>query len=133
MFIDIDGQRVPFFIESSDLVSKDQAILKLEFIDSVEEAKKMSGREVYLDQEHKPASVGPVDDLSLVVGYQVRDQRLGVIGQITGYLPNEMNPVWLIDVNGKEIMVPATVEFILKSDHKKQSILLDLPLGITEL
>ena len=32
LFIDIDGQRVPFFVEEIELVSKDHAIIKFELL-----------------------------------------------------------------------------------------------------
>ncbi len=49
LFIDLDGQRVPFFMESVDLVGPEQAIVKVEFISSVEEARKLIGCDVYID------------------------------------------------------------------------------------
>ena len=133
LFIDLDGQRVPFFIQSADLISDDQAIVELEFIDSIEQAKKVSGCNVYLDPIHDPATEGEEEDFLQVVGYRAYDLRLGDLGIVSEYLPNEMNPVWLIDFSGRELMVPATNEFIQDIDHRKKSIYLDLPEGITDL
>ncbi|MFH0756581.1 MAG: hypothetical protein V2B15_04770 [Bacteroidota bacterium] len=133
LFIDLNGQRVPFFIESADLVSKDQAIVKLEFIESVEEARKVSGCEVFLDPEYVTGSPGDEEMNSRVLGYQVYDEKLGMLGKIIGYQPGEMNPVWLMDYAGKEMIIPAAGEFIQKIDHRKQALYLNLPAGITEL
>jgi 16S rRNA processing protein RimM len=133
LFIDLDGQRIPFFIESSELISSDQAIIKLEFIDSIEEAKKVSGRDAYLDPGQPGGSAGGTEKFSKVLGYRVFDLNLGELGTINDYLPAVMNPVWLIDTPQKEIMVPATDEFIHKIDHRKRTIYLDLPGGITDL
>ena len=133
LFIDLDGQRVPFFIESAELVSVDQAIVKLEFIDSIEQAKKVSGCDVFLDPKHADKSDGEEEELSLVVGYQAHDLKLGVVGKVYEYIPSELNPVWLIEYQGRELMVPATHEFIQKIDHRKQIIHLNLPEGITNL
>jgi 16S rRNA processing protein RimM len=133
LFIDLDGQRVPFFIQSAELVSDDQAIVELEFIDSLELAKKVSGCDVYLDPKHAPAIEGEEEEFRRVVGYQAYDLRLGDLGIVSEYLPSEMNPVWLIDYQGKELMVPATHGLIQKIDHRKQTLHLDLPEGITKL
>ncbi len=133
LFIDLNGQRVPFFIESADLVTKDQAIVKFEFIESVEEARKVSGSEVFLDPGHVTGSPGEEEMNSRIVGYQAYDEKLGPLGRVIEYLPNEMNPVWLIDFSGKELMVPAAEEFIHKIDHRKQTLYLNLPEGITKL
>ena len=133
LFIDIDGQRVPFFIEEADLVARDQAILKLEFIESVEDAEKVSGREIYLDPAAWPKHNQIKDEPGMLIGYQVRDRNLGELGEITGYQPGKMNPMWFVRMEGKEIMVPATSAFIIKTDHRGRKVLLDLPEGMTEL
>jgi len=133
LFIELNGQRVPFFIESAELVSADQAIVKLEFIDSIEQAKKVSGCDVFLDPKHADISEGEKEELGLVIGYQAHDLTLGALGKVYEYIPSELNPVWLIDYRGRELMVPATHEFIQKIDHRKQILHLDLPEGITNL
>jgi 16S rRNA processing protein RimM len=133
LFVDLDGQRVPFFIEEVELVPLNQAILKLEFIDSVEGAKNLSGREIYMDPVAWPGHDKEKDDPGKLIGYQVRDQKLGKLGRITGYRPGTMNPMWFIEIAGKEIMVPAAREFIVETDHGGRVVLLDLPEGITEL
>ncbi len=133
LFIDLNGQRVPFFIESADLVSKDQAIVKFEFIGNVDEARKVVACEVYLDSIHVEESGEDEDIKSLVVGYHVTDEKLGPLGRITEYHPSDMNPVWQINFSGKELLVPVADEFITKIDHRRQSLYLNLPDGITEL
>jgi len=133
LFIDLDGQRVPFFIETVDLVSDDQAIVKVEFINSIEEARKVAGHEVYLDIQDASISVEQTKDPIEMIGYMVFDLRLGEVGKLTELIPSEMNPVWLIESAGQEIMIPATEDFILKVDHKKKVLRLDLPEGIMEL
>jgi 16S rRNA processing protein RimM len=133
LFIDIDGQRVPFFIESVDLVSDQQAIVKVEFINSLEEARKYSGHAVYLDGKDAGESREQVSEADEMVGYRVIDVNLGEIGTLTDIIPSEMNPVWVIEHAGKEIMIPATEDFIQKIDHKNSTLHLDLPEGITQL
>ena len=51
LFIDLDGQRVPFFVEEVELVSADQAIIKFEFVQSLEEARTISGCKLYFDPD----------------------------------------------------------------------------------
>ena len=133
LFIDMDGQRVPFFMETVDLVSDDQAIVKVEFINSVEEARKVSGHGVYLDIQDASTVVDPPGDPLELIAYKVFDQRMGEIGEVSDHIPNEMNPVWVINWSGREIMIPATEAFIQKVDHKNKVLYLDLPEGIMEL
>ncbi len=133
LFIDINGQRVPYFIKTADLVSKDQAIVKFEFINSIEEARKVCNCDAYLDPAFKQDLPGNPEDHSKVVNYQAFDKNIGSLGKVTGYIPDHRNPVWLIEFGKKEIMVPAVAEFIQKIDHPNQSLYLDLPEGITDL
>jgi 16S rRNA processing protein RimM len=133
LFIDIDGQRVPFFIKAANLVSKDQAIVKFEFIHSIEDARKVCNCDVYLDPSARAELPRETTDLSKVIDYQAFDKNIGSLGKVTGYIPDHRNPVWLIEFGKKEIMVPAVAEFIQKIDHPNQSLYLDLPEGITDL
>ena len=133
LFIDLDGQRVPFFIEAVEKVSSDQAIAKLEFIDSVEEAKKVTGCDLYLDPDLDLPYADLEDELAGLVGYQVFDLHLGPLGRLMEYIPGEMNPVWIIDLSGKELMVPATTAFVKEIDRDHLILHLDLPEGISDL
>ena len=133
LFIDLDGQRVPFFMETVDLVSDDQAIVKVEFINSVEEARKGAGSDVYLDIKEASDTVDHTREPLEMIGYRVFDLRLGEVGKLTELIPSEMNPVWVIESAGRDIMIPATTDFIQKVDHKNKVLYLDLPEGIMEL
>ena len=133
LFIDIDGQRVPFFIETVELVSDQQAIVKVEFINSLEEAREYTGNEVFLDEKDTGKNLEQAGKLDEMVGYLVIDLNLGEIGTLTDIIPSELNPVWVIEHAGKEIMIPATQDFVRLTDHKNSTLHLDLPEGITEL
>ena len=133
LFIDIDGQRVPFFIKEYTRVSVDQAILQLEFINTIEEARTVCGCDVYLDSRNHPAKQNESGDLNAVIGFEAHDQNVGYLGRVIKYVRNDLNPVLVIDYSGKEIMVPAAGELIIRIDHREQSIHFNLPEGLTEL
>lgn len=133
LFINIDGQRVPFFMEEFELVSSGQGIGKFEFINSIEEAREVCGCEVYFDMVQNNTSQDDENDLNAVVGYDAFDQELGFLGKVIGYISHEMNPVILIDYKGKELIVPAVTELIQHIDSKEQSIHFQLPKGLTTL
>lgn len=134
LFIQMDGQRVPYFVEELTEVSSDQVIVKFEFIDDLGSARSVAGRDVYLDpdksQDAPSARSEEHQDLS---GYAAHDRVLGYLGPVTGMLEHDRNPVLLVDHGGKELMVPAAGEIILKVNHRKRTILFDLPEGLTTL
>ncbi|MEN8204284.1 MAG: ribosome maturation factor RimM [Bacteroidota bacterium] len=133
LFILMDGQRVPFFVQEFDQLSKDQAVVKFEFIESLEEARKLTSCEVYFDPAQKPLLQDSSGQLDAIVGYKAYDRDLGFLGSVTDYIDHDMNPVLIIDFKGKELMVPAVNPFIHKIDPKEQSIHFILPEGLTTL
>ena len=133
LFIDIDGQRVPFFVEEVELVSTEQAIIKFEFINSLEEAREISGCVLYFDPRHQPEDKGGAKDLSTLVGYNATDKLIGPLGLISEYLPHAMNPLFIIKTEDREIMVPAVWDFIEHIDPEKKLLHFNLPEGITSL
>ena len=133
LFIDIDGQRVPFFVEEVELVSNEQAIIKFEFIDSLDAAREVSGCNFYFDRSHQSESVEDGDDLAKLIGYTATDRESGPLGTIVDYLPHPMNPVFVIQSESKELIVPAVEDFIDQINPEEQSIQFILPEGLTEL
>lgn len=133
LFIEIDGQRVPFFVEEVELASGEQAIIKFEFIDSPEEARKVSGCEVYFDIHSRPEASMEEEDLASLTGYTASDRESGVLGPIINYLPHPMNPVFVIRTEDKELMVPAVLDFIDYIHPEDRTVQFILPEGLTLL
>ena len=133
LFIDIDGQRVPFFMEEVALVSNDQAIVKFEFIDTLEAARQVSGCSVYFDPQHQTEFPEDGEDLSNLIGYAASDRKSGFLGIISDYLPHPMNPIFVIQYEHKELMVPAVRDFIDHINPEEQSVQFSLPAGLISL
>jgi len=133
LFIDIDGQRVPFFVEEVELIGREQAIIKFEFVDSIETAREVSGCNLYFDSASSPDSTDAGEDLANLIGYTAHDTGSGLLGPISDYLPHPMNPVFVIQSEGRELMVPAVMDFIDHIDPREQSIHFILPEGLTSL
>ena len=78
----------------------------------------------------------PVDkagDLNYVVGFLAYDKDLGELGKVSAYIPHDMNPVFLLDYQGRELIVPAVQDFIEQIDPKNQLLHLILPEGLTSV
>jgi len=133
LFIDIDGQRVPFFVEEVELISSEQAIIKFEFVDSLEAAREVSGWNLYFDNSFQPDSSESEDDMAKLVGYSASDRASGQLGKISDYLPHSMNPVFIIQYEGRELIIPAVRDFIDDINARKQTIQFILPEGLTSL
>ncbi|HDS07236.1 MAG TPA: 16S rRNA processing protein RimM [Bacteroides sp.] len=133
LFIHIDGQRIPYFVEEWKRISDDQAIVRFEFIDDVALARSVSGCEVFLDPDRVQKSrLASGDDRDLT-GYEASDRSAGYLGRVTGLMEHDMNPVLLVDHKGKELMIPVAGEIIIRVNHRKKTILVDLPDGLIDL
>ncbi len=130
LFIDLDGQRVPFFVTAIDVLANDQAIVKFEFIESLEEAKKVSGCEVFFDPSRHPVRHIQTSDIAQLVGFRVVDRERGDVGIISGYMPHELNPVLIVDHDQKEYMIPVSEDLITRIDPDRQVIHFNLPEGL---
>lgn len=133
LFIDLDGQRVPFFIEEVELVSTDQAIIKFEFVNSLEEAAKIAGSSLYFDPLYQPDGNAEPQDLSNLVGYGATDHLLGPLGMISDYLPHPQNPLFIIQSGNRELLVPAIEDLITRIGHEEKMIHFTLPEGLASL
>ncbi len=133
LFIDLDGQRVPFFVEDVELVSADQAIIKFEFVESLEEARTISGCELYFDPARVSVPMKKAEDMSALVGFLAVDLSKGELGKVSAFVPHSMNPVFIIDHRGHELIVPAVLDFIEQIDAEGKKLHLNLPEGLTDL
>jgi len=131
LFVDIDGQRVPFFIEEAEQLAADTFIIRLEFTASLEEAKKLCGFKVYNSlEEGDDLSAAELSSLS---GFMLIDEQAGVLGEITSVIDNSMNPLFEIRVGEASVFAPAATELIIRVDRKKKTVTTRLPEGIPGL
>lgn len=128
---DIDGILVPFFFEYCRTKNSDTVILKIERIESAEEARFLTNRDVYIPREW----VEDEENLSWSYfrGFKACDESAGEIGEITDVDDSTINTLFVIEKDGEEILVPAQEEFITAIDHKKREITFNLPEGLVSL
>lgn len=131
IFIDIDGLLVPFFLLSLDEKRKDQYIIELELVESLEKAAQLIGHEVYMEQDDAVFDAG--FDLSGLQGLNIIDQNLGEIGPCERIEEISGNYYFIVQNQDGEVMIPFTEDFIIEIIHEENYILLDLPDGLIEL
>ncbi|MCB8994096.1 MAG: hypothetical protein H6538_00640 [Bacteroidales bacterium] len=133
LFVKVDELLVPFFIEEAE-VYPDRAIVKLEFIDNPEEARKFTGLSVYLEkQEHRPESAIQTDNFGYYTGYSFRDNTSGIEGIIREFIDNPLNPLFLVENGASEFLVPVHPDFIVEEDNKRKLLVFNLPEGIADI
>lgn len=112
LFITIDKLMVPLYINSFSFRGEDKAVAIFEDLDSELRVSEFIGYDLYL-------SSGDFDDASddeiafeELVGYHLFDLESHRKGLITNYLDYDKNPIFVVDFDGVEVMVPCNDDSI---------------------
>lgn len=133
VFIDIDGDYVPYPIESIRYKGGNQFVIKLEGVD-LEEAKSLCGSELYLPLDELPPLTGTQFYFHEVIGFQVVDEEKGNIGTCRDILELAQNPLMqVVNPDGKEILIPVNQQFIRKVDRESKVLYIAAPEGLIDL
>lgn len=134
VLIQIEGKLVPFFIERINFRSpKGEAVIRFEDIDTIEKARHLCNRDMYLPMEDLSSSEVESSHIHNVKGYKAYNEKGSYLGVIQEILDYPGNPVFRIIKDDHEILIPAANDFIKKTDHTEGSIYLLPPDGLLDL
>lgn len=134
LFLEIDNLLVPFFISEEGLrfKSSESVIAQLEWIDSDAKAKALCGLSVFVMEDEVIEFDNEMSPHALV-GFQLFDETLGPIGEITEVHDYAGNMLLLVDYQGKEALVPINEDLIVRIDEDLREIELRIPEGLFDL
>lgn len=130
VYLDIKGNLKSFKIQSAK-INKQFLILKLEGIDTPEEANKY--REIYVKRERKPnENLGEdtfyIEDL---IGLSVYDETSSLIGTLTEVLTPGANDVYVVKTeDGNEILLPAIKDVVKEVDIESKKMVVHIMEGL---
>ncbi len=134
IFIEINGGLVPFFIEHIMLKSAQTAILKLEDINSIEEANELTGCSWCLPiKEWEKLKQSEAGSYGTLEGFSLIDQNDNEIGIIEGILEIPSNTLVQVRYGENLIEVPVNEETIYHIDEANRIIKNNIPEGLLEL
>ena len=132
-FVDVEGILTPFFIESFKLKNKGFAAVKFQGVDTEQNARSLIKKKVYLPEtELKELDQSSFYDHE-VIGYSIEDIVKGPIGKVTGVADLKLNPLLIIDFNGKEILLPLFDGLIVNVDRESKQLKVHAPEGLIDL
>lgn len=134
----IDGIYVPFFLQGYRFKSDTTILFQFEDIDSQEKATSFCGLKLYFDRKcftkkEAEAYDSAIEEEMGYIGYQIIDQTLGPIGEVTAIDDQTANVLFIVDHEGEELMIPAADDLVLEIDDEAQTILMNLPPGLVNL
>lgn len=133
VFVEFNKNLVPFFIENAQLHKNDFLKVRFEDVDNEEKADELIGREVYLPLSMLPKLEGNKFYYHEVIGFNVIDTRLGNIGKIVSINDSAAQPLFEIEKDGIEILIPMIDDFIVEVNRTNKSITLNTPEGLVDL
>lgn len=142
LFVKIDGLAVPLFADRFERRGQKGALIRFEDIDSPVRASEFIGRELFLSHRNERGSADtPADDGELLidelVGYRATvyepEAELLWKGTVSAFIDDEFNPLLQLNINGKDVFIPAVDEFIDAIDTDSREISFIVPPGLIEL
>ena len=122
---------LPWFIQSTRIKNEQEIYLKLENIDSKESAAPLVQKHAWLpeaDFKKYAARTAPAG----MLGYEVihKGESLGSIKELIEQ-PHQL--LCRLEIGGKEVLIPLHEDSLLKVDHQKKQVLVDLPEGLLDI
>lgn len=111
--------------------NKNQVLLKLEGIDSIEEAEKY--RNFYLKTDKESQEDLGEDTYYIVdlIGLDVYSDKNEYLGKIEDVFPTGSNDVYVVKDNlGKQILIPAIADVVKEVDLKNKKMIINLIPGL---
>jgi len=128
----MDGILVPFFIESYRFRSDSSALIKLEGVDDEQQARRFTNTEVFFPKKHAEGTEDEDLTWAYFTGFIIKDVKEGKIGKVTDVDDSTINTLFVVDRDGKELLIPAQEDFIVNLDREARIITMDLPSGLIE-
>lgn len=135
VFIEIEGLDVPFFVASARSRGGDSLLLTLDEVTDEKEAAQLAGKTLFTLAD--PDEIGDDEEEEMtagrLIGYEIYDATtdapVGRIEDVTELTAD----CWYFVIEGSGQLIPVVDEMIREIDHESRSILMELPLGLSEL
>lgn len=132
VFLDIDGEMIPYMIEEFQYRDNNLAVIKFADI-SPDEAKSLVKSELYLPCSMLPPLTGNKFYFHEVIGFSVIDKEKGNIGICREFIEISHQPIMQIELGDKEILIPAVDEYLKELDREKKIIYIEAPEGLIDI
>lgn len=130
LLVELDSLEVPVFIGSFLKRGSSKATITIDDIDSDIRAYEFVDKELYVYIEDEEDNNLYYEDMA---GFTLTDTKSGRNGKITEYVDYNDNPLFAVDFNGIEVMIPVNEDIIDEIDEEKKIVTATLPDGLIDL
>jgi len=132
----IEGIFVPFFIEEYRFQRENRALIKFLDYNDNESVRFLTGVEVFYPRKYFDEHVEKNENIehswNYFIDFCIVDDFYGEIGIIDAIDESTINTLFIIKGEDKEILIPATEDFILGIDAKNKILKMKLPSGLLD-
>ena len=112
------------------IISADKtAILKFQDVNTKNDAEKLRGRSVFIPKSITESGKGSIRKQDFT-GFELRNEIGLQTGVIKELIEIAKNPLFVTDINGVEVLVPANEELIIEINPGEKYICLRIPDGL---
>lgn len=129
----LEGIFVPFFIEEYRFRSDSTALIKLEKIDTAEQARMFTNVEVFFPSKYATEVDSGELTWDYFIGFHMIEVNHGELGEIIEVDTTTINTLFIVAHQTEEWLIPAQEEFILGIDQAQRTITVELPEGLLTL
>ena len=136
LLVEINSLTVPLFFSSFERRGVSGAIVAFDDLDTPERATELIGKELSIEIEADEAGDDEfyMEDLIGFAAEVIDEQGARVTeGHVVDYYDSEANPLFGLELGGREVVVPAVDEVIVQIDFEGGRIVFLLPEGLMEL
>jgi 16S rRNA processing protein RimM len=128
----IQGSYIPFTIKAITKNKSNIFRISLDGIDSEDLAKKLTGIEIYSDNNLIKSKNLETNKNYFFIDFVIYNNN-SIIGKIIDIIENKNQDLFVVVFNEKRILIPLVDEFVVKIDNDNKKILMNLPEGLTDL
>jgi len=133
VFVNLGNNLIPFFIKKSLLQKGNQLRVLFENIENETDADSILKSSIYLPLTLLPKLSGNKFYFHEIIDFNVIDEKYGNIGEISGVNDTTAQPLFEVEFDDKQILIPMRDEFILKVDREHKTIYLKTPPGLMDM
>ena len=132
VFVEIQHERVPFFIVSIENQHNNIFSIQLEDIDNLEKAQKLVGCGLFLTETGKTKKTSSDFNLKDLIGFDVTDKKSGNIGKIKQILELPQQHIMQVFHDKKEILIPFNEAIVISIDVAQKTVNIQAPEGLID-
>lgn len=131
VFLDTTKEMITLNIESVKFF-KQFVIVKFEGINSINDVEQYKSRELFVDRKNAVRLSTDEYFIADLIGLKAVSDDNNYSGTVTDVLSGSANDVYVLDIDGKEVMLPAIKECILNVDIDEKVITFHMMDGLLD-